>query len=232
MSLIPTLDPDHPNNIIDSSKLGTFMTCPRKYFYNYILHWSKVEPSIHLEFGTSWHYAKEHILRHGTSPATQAEAMALFTDHFRKSFSEEQDFNLAPKNPAFAKEALTSYCKQFATRNSEMEVLATEIAGKVPISDDFAISFKIDAIIQDKFGIWVMDHKTGSRDSGSTDDAWALSTQMGTYVYAAASYFGPESVNGVYMDLSIFRKSSGPLHKRMPIKKNYSSMEDWLWHAR
>ena len=40
----------------DSTSLGTFQTCPRKYFYGILQGWTASERSVHLEFGG--HYAK------------------------------------------------------------------------------------------------------------------------------------------------------------------------------
>ena len=72
-------------DILDSSKIQSYMRCPRKYFFNHILGWSleeeeqgaleisssgllaapksEIRKSEHLVFGTAWHHSMEHLLR-------------------------------------------------------------------------------------------------------------------------------------------------------------------------
>lgn len=46
-------------DIADSSKLKTFTTCPRMYFYEYVLGWRLDSPPIHTAFGSAIHAALE-----------------------------------------------------------------------------------------------------------------------------------------------------------------------------
>ena len=47
-------------NIKDSSKLDTYLDCPRKFFYEHMLGWRVDRPAHALHFGTSWHMAREY----------------------------------------------------------------------------------------------------------------------------------------------------------------------------
>ena len=50
----------HPTwNTADSSKLKTFATCPRMYFFEYVLGWRTDFPPIHTAFGSAIHEALE-----------------------------------------------------------------------------------------------------------------------------------------------------------------------------
>src|SRR6056297_1666436 len=50
----------HPTwNTVDSSKLKTFATCPRMYFFEYVLGWRTDFPPIHTSFGSAIHEALE-----------------------------------------------------------------------------------------------------------------------------------------------------------------------------
>lgn len=216
--------------IIDSTKIKCFKDCPRKFFYNFVLHWRKDEPNIHLEFGTAWHLAKEHILNHGYDEATINDAFAIFISHYRKFYAPSDDLNNAPKDPGNARKALTEYCNQFGFINKRMEILATEIAGRVILVDNFEISFKLDVVLRDSVGVWAMDHKTSGRDSQIYDDAWLLSTQMNTYTHALHCMYPPTEVKGAYVDLSVLRKM-GNLHKRIPVKKTFAHLEEWHWNT-
>lgn len=44
---------------VDSTSLGEFKTCPRKYYYSIVEGWSRRETSVHLEFGIWLHGARE-----------------------------------------------------------------------------------------------------------------------------------------------------------------------------
>src|SRR5574337_1338954 len=78
-------------NINDSTKLKTYMTCRRKYFYRYVLGWSLEEPNIHLVFGEAWHLAMAHLLTNGYSPQSVAEAYELFRAKYLESFREADE---------------------------------------------------------------------------------------------------------------------------------------------
>lgn len=215
-------------SIIDSSKLGTFCKCEREFFFNYVLHWRKNYPNIHLEFGTAWHLAKEHLLNHDLSPDSINAAYLKFLGHYRKYFSPEDDMNQVAKTPANALDALKSYCKQYAITNKTLKVHGTEISGKVLVDDIHSISYKIDAIVEDNEGIWCLDHKTASRDTPLFEDSWQMSDQMSIYTHALRSFYNPDTVRGAIIDATILRKM-GNLHKRIKVRRSYLAQEEFLW---
>ena len=47
--------------VIDSSKINDWLSCPRYYFFRHILGWEKQPPSFHLDFGTVVHTGLESI---------------------------------------------------------------------------------------------------------------------------------------------------------------------------
>ena len=71
--------PKHDSwNVLDSTKIQSFMDCPRGFFFSYILGWRKEEPSIHLIFGSAWHDAMEHLANNGYGKASVEEAYEKF----------------------------------------------------------------------------------------------------------------------------------------------------------
>lgn len=214
-------------NTIDSTKIRCFKSCPRQFFYNYVLHWRPDSPNIHLEFGTAWHLAKEHLFNHGWADANVNEAYALFLSHFRKFFSEADDLNVAPKNAGNALKALREYADMFRFSNERLTVIGSEVAGRVRLSDDFDMSVKIDLVLSDETGLkWILDHKTSSRDSPTYDESYFLSDQMYAYTNALFAMYPAEEVAGAYVDISVLRKT-GNLHKRLPIRRKFEHMEEW-----
>jgi len=220
------------NLVLDSSKIESYLTCPRQYFFRYGLHWVSPDPSIHLEFGSAWHRAKRALLLGWT----QERAMELFEEHYRQYFPPETDLLNAPKNPGNAAIALQEYVEQFRTENQLLEVLFTEVTGEVMLEPGLDVAFKIDAIVRDRSGlVWVLDHKTGSRLDSTWTQEWELSFQMWLYTHALCCMYEPQNVGGALVDGSIFRKM-GNAHIRVPVRyteqKHISMYQDVLHTCR
>ena len=219
-------------DIIDSSKLDTFATCERKFFYTYILGWRPEQTSIHLHYGTSVHLAMEHILLHGFSNETILSAYQLFLSSYREVFDESLDAKYAPKDPANTFQLLAEYAAKYQSQDEDTEVLYTEVAGSVPIDDETLIHFKIDAILRDKRGIFIRDHKTASQLGDAKRKEFDLSVQIGTYVHALYCFpqFPNEEIYGGEINLLVLRKMGNAL-ERLPIQRNPADQAKWLWNT-
>lgn len=224
----------HPTwNVIDSTKVGTFMECPREFFYQYILGWRSEGLSIHLEFGVAWHLAQERLargLKEDGKYTTEAltEAYELFYNYYRDCFPPELDDAHRPKDPANALEALTQYVERY--KDDSFEVMFTEVAGAVPVSEDAALHFKIDMVKQDVGGIYCVDHKTTGRDSQAWQHQWELSFQLFTYVHVLFSAFDETDIFGAEINGAILRKGGNDF-RRIPVRKTMAQMMVWQWHA-
>src|SRR5271167_1415999 len=64
---------------VDSTSLGVFKTCPRKYQYSIIFGWRSREESPHLTFGILLHKAREQYdhLRSQSTPHEEALAAVV-----------------------------------------------------------------------------------------------------------------------------------------------------------
>jgi len=215
------------DKIIDSTKLSCYQDCERKYFYRHILHWAPESPNIHLEFGVAWHLAKEHLLLSDYSAEALEKAYSLFLEHYRQHFAPDTDRQYSPKDPEHALAALTSYAE--ARRKSKSyKVHLTEVAGQVGVTHDYSLVFKIDAVIEDRVGLWVLDHKTASRLASAWVDSWQLNLQMGTYVHALRSYNPKDTVIGAIVEATIFRQKDHE-HISIPVRKSEDAMNSWYW---
>jgi hypothetical protein len=233
-------------DVIDSSKLTEFMSCPRKYFYRYILGWAPDIQNIHLGFGTAWHEAIEYLIQveeERTDDHIQ-EAFRIFLETYRLSFDETWDEENAPKNPAFAFLALGEAAARF--NGLSIKVLHTEVPGTIPITDDKVIHFKIDCIAEGLEGpdvpgkippgmIGVYDWKTSSQKSTSWGDQWRNATQPKTYIHAVNGLYGIERVFGVYMYGTAFRKMNAKVGAGWMVQHiggPPESMMAWMWNTR
>jgi hypothetical protein len=214
------------------------MTCQRRYYYEHVLCWQPDYPNIHLEFGIAWHLAKEFLLQDGSYTESAAhEAFQKFQSHYRKFYDIATDSDRAPKNAAFAYEALLSYCEKYGRQNKQFKVLHTEVAGMVSLETNNLtanLCYRIDAVVQEDTGnIRVLDHKTASVESQAFIDSWQLSVQMGAYIYAVTCFYPPEQVKGAFVDVTYFRKKGmgTECHSRIPVQRGENSLQVWHWNV-
>ena len=223
---------EHPTwKILDSSKWTTFMDCPRRYFWEYVLGWRSDAPNNHLEFGTAWHDAMEYLLLNGYSDECVIGAFDKFLAHYRDHFPESSDELYDPKTPRNALKALSLYAERYLSDLRDFEVLYTEAAGTVPVNEVQVLHFRLDSICRDTQGRhFSLEHKTGSRLSRFWTDQWPLSPQVGTYTHVMHCLYPSNDVWGVKINGTFFQKTKIDF-SRIPIRKTLSQMQQWLWNV-
>lgn len=249
------IESDPTFDIHDSSKSSTFMDCPRRYFYEYVLGWRPAVPSNHLVFGQALHAALEIIHESDFGRKTDEEEKQLvarayteFIKIYRETFSDATDGVFFPKNPKSALTSLLYYVQKYSEHDKQYEVLHTEVAGRVPISDEDFLSLRIDVILRDRSDgkKFIMDHKTSSSLDGffrnQWRSQWALSFQMGTYVHALYCAYEPNEIFGARINGLFFAKPRKVADKnagnatldyeRVPIYKPYEHLNNWLFQAK
>jgi len=232
--------PTHTHEILDSSKLGSFLECPRKFFYEYMLGWRSDRPNNHLVFGSAWHDAMEHILLNGYSEDSLYDAFLLFQRTYRETFNDpDMDDLYSPKTPLRAFEALAKYAGKYSADEENFEVLHTEIAGTVPVGPNGRVMhFRLDSIIKDRTAdkIFSMEHKTGSSFTRTWQDQWELDHQPLLYTHALYCNYDPSKVRGVVMNGTFFKKvkDNSRVEKyefaRVPVNKSFNQIRTWNVH--
>lgn len=220
----PTWDVD------DSTKLQCYMTCPRQFFFEYVLGWRPEGGGHDLVFGEAWHRALEVILNHGYGEDAVKAAYVRFVDYYREHYDEMTDDIYYPKSPGMALQMLFNYCKRYGAADSmDYEILYTEVAGSVPIKDNKSLHFRLDCLAKDlKRNLYtVIEHKTTKMTGRVWEDQWILSPQLGTYSHVLFSLFNPDEVYGILVNGAIFQKTN-PGFLRLPIRKTLWQMEDWF----
>ena len=240
--LIPNVE---QHGVQDSTKVISFMTCPRMYFYEYVLGWRPEIPSNHLVFGSAWHKAMEVLLEKGYTAEVVMEAYQAFLQEYRKTFPPDTDELFHPKTPDNALIVLAKYAQNYARDLKDVEVLHIEVGGRVGINDDQSLYFKMDTICRGPRGIFSLEHKT----AGSFylwDQQWPLSIQVGTYTHVLYCMYPEADVAGVIMNGVMFGKTKKPweeLHAHGNNKKykppydfhrfdafrSRPQMHNWLW---
>lgn len=246
--------PDYPFHLLemyDTSKIVEFATCPRKYFYHYVLGWQ--QPSNHLVFGHSWHEAMEYLLTHDYSTESVQQAHQLLLADYRKTYDPASDALYEPKTPLNALFVLAAYANTYRSDLNEYNVLHTEIGGRVPIgvdqnNEDIFLTYRMDSILEDKQTgkIISLEHKTAS-SFYNWSNQWELAFQPGTYTHVLNCAFEPARVKGIIMNGAAFRKvkkawedlAQGRQPKnqlpyeflRFHAARSTNQMDSWLWHV-
>lgn len=219
--------------IVDSTKLQCFMDCPRRYFYEYTLGWRPDIPNNHLAFGSAVHDCMEHILLNGYGPKSISDGFDRFLLEYRKVFPEDTDHLFLPKTPDRFFELLVEYISRYKNDFDRYEVMYTEIAGSVMLSEKHKIYFKMDSVLREKDSNMKhsLEHKTkqGPLNTVWKDD-FAMSIQVGTYTHALYCLYPIEEVLGVSINGLGFRKTKrkGEYElERIPIWKTKDQMLVW-----
>lgn len=220
----------HPTwEILDSSKLTTYMECPRKFFWRYLLGWHPASPNNHLIFGSAWHFAMEHLLLSGTSADSVSMAIAKFAEYYREYLPPSTDELFAPKTPLNAAMSIMDYARKFAREIVECEVLYTELGGIVLVSSTRTMTFKCDAIMRSPSGaVFGLDHKTSQRRYSDWGDHWTLSTQILTYLHALNCLYSDQEDMKMVVRCSFFYKKDPTIFEDQPISKSLAQMQAWL----
>lgn len=234
------------HRIQDSTKIISFMTCPRMYFYEYVLGWRPETPNNHLVFGQAWHKAMEVFAEKGYAAEQVMEAYQEFLSCYREVFGPETDDLFHPKTPDNALIVLANYAQRYAGEDSRIEVLHVEVGGKVFINAEQAIHFKMDTICKGPRGYYSLEHKTAS-SFYMWEMQWPLSMQIGTYTHVLHCLYPKEDVVGVTMNGVAFKKvkkgwEQAKACQRLTVEppfdflrfdalRNRTQMNNWLWTA-
>jgi hypothetical protein len=234
--------------INDPTKITEFYICPRDYFYQYVLGWRPEAPNNHLIFGTSWHKALEYLLTHDYSVESVVKAHEVFVSDYRKYLGPDTDAMYAPKTPDNALLVLNAYAKRFEQDLLNWEVLYTEIAGKITLTEEHIIYFVMDSILQhkQKGTVKSIDHKTAS-NIWNWELQFPLSMQNGAYSHVLNCLFHPDVVDGVVFRGSVFKKVKKAWEQlskgqkltyaepyefiEFPAKKSLDQMQTWMWNT-
>lgn len=232
--------PYHPSqDILDSTKIQAYQSCPRMFFYEYMLGWRSAYPSNHLHFGKCVHLAMEHIILHEYSGKSVIEALEIFNNEYRHLFPESTDAIYSPKTPGRFFDCLLMYLKQWSTDKGQYEVYKTEFGGTVSLGENYKVAFKMDTILRDRYsGLYCsLEHKTagGNYVNSNYDLQHEMGIQCGTYTHVLNCIFPPEQVSGVIINLLQFKKTKDHLYKsvdfilqRFPINLSNARMYDWM----
>jgi hypothetical protein len=198
-----TLRPDFPL-VFDNTMRSTFVTCPRKFAYEFLDHWKPAQPNVHLHAGAAWASALECTrLAYYVQRLPAPEAIAAGVAHFINAYG---DF-VCPPESAKSRERMvdafvyyferypltTDPCQPYIGPHGPMiefsfvEPLDDTLLHPVT-GDPILYSGRADMIATYAGAVSIFDDKTTSSLGASWAGQWDMRSQFTGYAWAATRY--------------------------------------------
>ena len=201
---------------VSFSELKTWRTCRMLHHYKYCKRLEPKTKPVALKRG-AWIHALLEAYYKGNDWREVHQALA---DEFATLMDEEREYY--GDLPGTAETLMTLYEQTYPSdRTLEVEL---EFSG-FPLSQTVRLKGRIDLVLEDSRGIWVVEHKTVSRMP--SEDERIVNPQVALYIPVVEKHLGVQ-VNGVLWNYLITRipkrKQKDLLHRRyLPINKNVLS---------
>lgn len=168
-------DPAVDKGIITHSMMKTFRMCPQQFNYKYI---RALKPKIlgrPLRFGTWMHELYEAFHKGEDWKAVHERN----TKKFASYFDEEKD--MLGDLPRDCYRTMISYIWHY--RHDEWKVLEAEFVLEAELPDGTLYRGKIDMLVENQYGLWIVDHKNHKRLPDLSFRM--LDAQSALYIWAA-----------------------------------------------
>jgi hypothetical protein len=186
---------------IDYSSLSTYMDCPRKFLFQYMMHLRSQGKSIHLVFGSCWHYGLEvtyNLLKENPNISVM-DATISSVKAFNKLWEldgapiwKDEDL-IFPKSPGHAANMYKAYWERFLNSDQKRQVVAVEAPFVIDLSSYQKglpnYIGRIDLILADGSGIEIVDHKTAKAVYKVTPQIFEVSFQTDGYLTAGRIFY-------------------------------------------
>lgn len=227
--------------VIDNTALAAFMTCPRKYYYAYVLHRrNDGVPSPALCYGSGWHYAMQANYSAPESSRRDLEEIVWqsLASRWSGSTNNEDYRTLNRCNVEY-----NNYLDKFGLPwQEDARTVGWPDTPLVELPVELEIpgarhpyTGRLDRIIEANGQYLIEDHKTASRMETNYFKQWELDNQMIGYAVLAELVTG-QPIAGVRINLHVVRKSDSVFERRT-IRFSKERLQDWcknydIWLAR
>jgi hypothetical protein len=252
MSQPPAESPFLPNTFTqfawDSTSLGLFKECPRKYLYTMIRGFRPKGESVHLTFGIWYHSALEHYDKRRAAGddhqvATRAALLKVMSDSWvnREALPSgepamdtghpwESDHPLKTR-PNLIRSILW-YLDEFEHDKAQTVILANgqaavELSFRFRVSDDLVLCGHLDRLVNWMDGIYVMDRKTSTTTLSSYYfDQYEPDNQMSLYTLGGRLVYNTP-VRGVVIDAAQIAVGFTRFDRGLTYRSE-AQLEEWL----
>lgn len=221
----------------DNSRLRSYKTCPRRFYFRHVRHWASTAPRSALSFGVGWHSALDAIWRGEGFNAAVAKWQDVMLE---KGFTDDSLFiNKDFRTSGTVKEMLKNYIKQYSPYLASIQVISIEQPFAVPLGPTDKVFYvgRLDKIWENNKGhIYFTDHKTTTsyKKDGPFRESFINSfnpdSQIDGYLYAGKLLY-PDTFKGVWIDLALVHKTVHDGFRLLPVNKTFESLDLWLWEA-
>jgi len=206
---------------LDYSALSTYMNCPREFLFQYVMHLRPGGTSIHLVFGSCWHYGLEvgYLLLKDNPNLKPMDVTIASIKAFNKlwkldgePFFPNEDI-IFPKSPGHAANMYEAYWKRFLSLDArETTILDVESAFALDVNTE-STSVKLpnyigrmDLILANgDNGIQIIDHKTCKALYRTTAQSFVASFQTDGYLTAGRIFY--DKIPSICYRMALCQKS-------------------------
>ena len=223
---------------IDYSSLSTYMNCPRKFLFQYMMHLRPAGKSIHLVFGSCWHYGLEstyNLLKENPN-ITPMDATINSIKAFNKLWDldgaphwKNEDL-IFPKSPGHAANMYKAYWDRFLQLDTvKRQVIAVEAPFVIDLSmyQTGLPNYigRIDLVLSDGSGIEIIDHKTAKAVYKITPQSFEVSFQTDGYLTAGRIFY--DKIPKITYRVALCQKSKIDFNP-ITINKRAAAIEHFL----
>ncbi len=183
---------------IDYSSLSTYLDCPRKFFFQYMLHLRSPTPNLDLIFGGSWHYGLEQAYRAWSDNKSLSKeelrdisinAFNLYWKVLGEPHWPDPDL-IFPKSPGHAANMYSEYWDHYYEEDSTKQILGVEIPFRIKLIPELPEYIgRIDLALMRDIQLQIIDHKTTKYVTKATLPSFQSSLQTDGYLTAGKIYF-------------------------------------------
>lgn len=229
---------------IDSTSLGEYKICPRKYYYRLICGWVPRTQSVHLQFGLYLHQARETYER---SKSAGADHQTALRAAIRRALSDTWDRTTErpwwsghpTKNRLSLIRTIVWYLDQFGLNDTLQTITLSNGQPAVELTfnfdsgltactgESFTLCGHIDRLVQFNAESYVSDIKTASMALGQSYFAqYSPDNQVSLYSVAGQIAFHTP-ISGVIID-GIQIGATFSRFERQIIPRTPHQLEEWL----
>ena len=222
----------------DATSITAASTCPRKYYYQILSHWSASRTSIHLVFGKLFATALENFFLDSFKDGFEYESALqntikwVLTETSREHCFEGE----AKKTPLALCRVIVQYLDAyFETDRSRLfmagGVPGIELTFAVEIESDWVLTGRMDRVVKDSYGVQIIDQKTsGGLLNSQYFAGYTPNHQVSAYLLAGRSLF-PEGCKTMLID-AVSIAGGKVSFARGNIARNSAQLEEWVCNTR
>lgn len=222
----------------DSTSLGTFKECPRKYFYQHIEGWRKTgRPKVDLEYGQIYHSALETYDKRRASGNDHVDSLRAAVHYVLTSTWDVQrnapaEFDDNVKNRYTLIRTVVWYLEQFEDDPCTTVLLkddrpAVELSFRLPVDNGLVLCGHLDRVVEFQGSKYVMDRKTTKTTISSYYfDRYAPDNQMSLYTLAGRIIL-ESPVRGVIIDAAQIAVGFSRFERGF-VSRSEGELEEWL----